>query len=199
VDEIRTDGQRTRDLLEELLDGEDDQQSFTLERAVCDQTTDPPQDALAAVQVESLESAIQLLASEIAQIRLSLGVCPPADVPQAPPSVLASGTSNESKTTEYVEIDVQVRQVELIITGQIPTAFRLYRNDPDGEMQGKFGNLCIAYPGSTGGFAPDAFQQWCWTRRTILDVGRPLRNLRYVRIFVRPGLSWVLYDTGLRN
>jgi hypothetical protein len=197
--EIEREGRRTREDIKEALEDLLGEGEFAISQAFCDTTGDEPVDNVRTEPFQDIADAISALSQEVANIRLQLGVCPPQAIPQEPATVLASGTSTESKTTEYVEINVQVRQVELIITGQIPTAFRLYRNDPDGEMQGKFGNLCIAYAGSTGGFAPDAFQQWCWTRRTILDVGSPLRNPRYVRIFVRPGLSWVLYDTGLRN
>jgi hypothetical protein len=112
--------------------------------------------------------------------------------------ILGTGVHNYWTKVSYVPIGDEVRQVELIITGTIPSEVNLYEKDSS-EQQGKFGNICVAYPGTTGGHAPDAFQQWCWTRRTVLDVPAPRRGGRFIRVFTRAALSWVLYDTGLRE
>jgi hypothetical protein len=178
------------------LQGDDD---WSIERTFCDTSTDPPNEQTVEATFQSLNEAFLALSQELAALRLQFGVCEIEPLDNVQPTVIGQATSSESRTVEYIEISPLVRQVELIITGSIPTPFRLYRSDADGEQQGKFGNLTIAYQGTTGGFAPDAFQQWAWTRRTILNCGEPLRSPRYVRVFVQPGLSWVLYDTGLRN
>lgn len=146
-----------------------------------------------------LSQAFTFLAAEVAAIRQQLGVCEDADPEDENPNVLEQGEATEGETVWYVQLPAVTRQVELIITGQIPKSFRLYDTTLSGEQQGKFGGLTLSYPGSAGGQTADAFHQWCWTRRTSLYVGPPLRETRFIRVYVKPGLLWTLYDTGLRN
>lgn len=147
----------------------------------------------------ALAPALGFLSRQIADIKAQVIPCSDLDAANVAPILLASGTMTTAESVAYVAIGFDVREVELIIVGTIPASLRLYDTTQSGEQQGKFGSICKSYPGVTGGHAPDAFHQWAWTRRTLLNVGEASRAGREVRIYLRAGLSWVLYDTGVRS
>jgi hypothetical protein len=149
--------------------------------------------------VRTLSKALAQISAEVAKVHLLLDPCPSSDGGNEDPILLGTGTMSHGETVAYVPLPESTRQVELIITGTLPTELRLYDTTQSGEQQGKFGSICVAYPGVTGGNAPDAFHQWAWTRRTLLATGKPVRPGRKLRIYLRAGLSWVLYDTGVRS
>jgi hypothetical protein len=149
--------------------------------------------------VRTLSKALAQISAEVAKVHLLLDPCPSSEGGNEDPILLDTGTMSHGETVAYVPLPESTRQVELIITGTLPTELRLYDTTQSGEQQGKFGSICVAYPGVTGGNAPDAFHQWAWTRRTLLATGKPVRPGRKLRIYLRAGLSWVLYDTGVRS
>jgi hypothetical protein len=199
---VRQEAERIRDLIEDVLDvlSSDSQepsisQSGTLARPECDENGQP---FVASVAFESLPEAFDLLSIELAQVRYSLGLCdrPPA---QSDPSIVASGTATLGNTVEYVGISDDVREVELVITGEIPKSVRTFRGWGDDEQQSKFGFISAAYSMISGGFGRAEPEILVWTRRTVLQLGEPYRAGRRVRVFLKPGLSWILRDTGLRT
>jgi hypothetical protein len=150
-------------------------------------------------EVTTLSTALEMISGEIAKITGTTDLCAVGGDGQEMPGVLGSGTMTEAQTVQYVPIGIEVRQVELLITGPLPAGLRLFDTTASGEQQGKFGSIVQAYPGVTGGFASEGFHQWAWTRRTSLYLGQPIRPIRRVRVYLRAGLSWTLYDTGLRS
>lgn len=165
----------------------------------CDTTADPPAPLKENQDAKDLTTAFNLLGQEIAAIREQFTICPPAPLEQAEHSEMAKDTATEGKTVWYVPLPAEVKQVELIITGELPKSFRLYETSADGEQQAKFGALALSCSGVTGGHTANSFHQWCWTRRTSMYLGNRSPRENFLRVYVRSGLSWVLYDTGLRE
>lgn len=202
-DIVRDEGRRLREALKDLADVLGNRAGCEvmtdIPTWVCDDTGNGYVEQKVSQTAANLSQAFNLLAEEVAAIRQKLGICDESTMQNADPSILAQDTATEGQTVWYVQLPALVRQVELIISGQIPTAFRLYDTTLSGEQQGKFGSITLSYPGSAGGNTADAFHQWAWTRRTSLYVDKPLRETRYIRVYVKSGLSWILYDTGLRN
>lgn len=165
----------------------------------CDTTADPPAPLKENQDAKDLTTAFNLLGQEIAAIREQFTICPPAPLEQAEHSEIAKDTATEGKTVWYVPLPAEVKQVELIITGELPKSFRLYETSADGEQQAKFGALALSCSGVTGGHTANSFHQWCWTRRTSMYLGNRSPRENFLRVYVRSGLSWVLYDTGLRE
>jgi hypothetical protein len=114
------------------------------------------------------------------------------------PEVLAGGTSTLQQDVVYVPVNAEVRQVELEIRGAIPGDVRLYAGSGLNQEQGKFGAIQAAYRFIAPSFSVFGHQQWVWTRGTILDIPEYRGRQKYVRVFLKPGLNWALYDTGLR-
>jgi hypothetical protein len=165
----------------------------------CDLDADPPAPKEEKLEAKDLNTAIELIGGALSTIQQQFALCPPAPVEQAEHSELAKDKATEQKTVWYIAIPVATRQVELIITGELPKSFRLYDTSADGEQQAKFGALALSCAGVTGGNTANSFHQWCWTRRTSMYVGHRSPKETFLRIYVRSGLSWVLYDTGLRE
>jgi hypothetical protein len=165
----------------------------------CDTTADPPTPKREDQAAKDLTTAINLIGESLAVIREQFEVCPPPPIEQAEHSELAKDTATESKTVWYIPLPPETCQVELIITGELPKAFRLYETSADGEQQAKFGAISLSCAGVTGGNTANAFHQWCWTRRTALYIGNRSPRENFLRVYIRSGLSWVLYDTGLRE
>lgn len=202
--ELLREAGRIRDLIEEAVkqlldDCKDLCDEAQLTQVFCDVIDGQPTTATRFETYTALAPALGFLSREIAEIKRLADPCPEPPPASVPHSLLASGIMVEGDNVSYVDISPEVRQVELIITGQLPNSLRLYDSTLAGEQQGKFGAITIAYPGVTGGNAPDAFHQWAWTRRTSFYVGPPIRPDRRIRIILKSGLSWVLYDTGLRS
>lgn len=165
----------------------------------CDTTADPPTPTEDRKQAKDLATAITLIGESLGLIQQQFAICPPAPIDQADHSQIANDTATESKTVWYIPLASEVRQVELIITGELPKSFRLYDTSADGEQQAKFGALALSCAGVTGGNTANSFHQWCWTRRTSMYVGHRSPRENFLRVYIRSGLSWVLYDTGLRE
>lgn len=165
----------------------------------CDTTADPPAPAEERKKADDLKTAINLIGESLGLIQQQFAICPPPPIEQAEHSEITKDTATEGKTVWYVPLPAQVRQVELIITGELPKSFRLYETSADGEQQAKFGALALSCSGVTGGHTANSFHQWCWTRRTSMYLGNRSPRENFLRVYVRSGLSWVLYDTGLRE
>jgi len=202
--EFRSESQRLRDLIEDavrrlLEDCKDLCTPATITRTECLPIDGTLTQVSVFQQATTLSTALELISGEIAKITGTTDLCAVGGVEQGEPGVLGSGTMTEAQTVQYVPIGIEVRQVELLITGPLPAGLRLFDTTASGEQQGKFGSIVQAYPGVTGGFASEGFHQWAWTRRTSLFLGQPIRPIRRVRVYLRAGLSWTLYDTGLRS
>jgi len=202
--EFRSESSRLRDLIEDavrrlLEDCKDLCEPATMTRTECIAIDDTLTQVSVFQQATTLSTALEVLSGEIAKIAGTTDLCAVGGVEQGEPGVLGSGTMTEAQTVQYVPIGIVVRQVELLITGPLPVDLRLFDTTASGEEQAKFGSIVQAYPGVTGGFASEGFHQWAWTRRTSLFLGQPIRPIRRVRVYLRAGLSWTLYDTGLRS
>jgi hypothetical protein len=142
---------------------------------------------------------VTLLEIEQLVFQLNMQVLGTISFEQDNPVLVGGGASTLQQEVHYFPLPEDTRQCELIITGQIPPDIRFYRKAVDDENQAKFGSISVAYAGVTGGYSTAGFHQWAWTRRTILDCYPKLRNDRFVRVFLKAGLSFVVYDTGLRE
>ena len=148
---------------------------------------------------QSLVDVVSSLSGQLALAVQSVLDCSDSQGQNVPPSLIKTGLSTVREEVDYVEISPEVRQIELIITGTIPSSIKLFGTSQSSEPMAKFGSVSVAYNGSTGGQAVEGFHEWCWTRRTLLTLGEPLRSPRFVRVFAQRGLSWAMYDTGIRT
>lgn len=113
-------------------------------------------------------------------------------------TLLASGFSGTGDTITYTDvISEDVRSVILVITGAINKLFQAYKVTAT-EIEGKFGHVGISVAAPNGGKAYLGERaQDVWTRETIYkipDVNLPKR----VRVSLKPGFNWLLYDSGER-
>lgn len=114
------------------------------------------------------------------------------------PTLLLSGFSGTSDTITYSEVlSDEIKSVYLVITGAINKLFQAYKVTPT-EIEGKFGHVGIATLAPNGNMAYLGERaQDVWTRHTLYRI--PEVNLpKRVRISLKPGFNWLLYDSGER-
>lgn len=141
----------------------------------------------------STSPAWAVLFEELFNIRQALCAARPDHVP---PSMLASGTCTHDERTFVVPVSNDTLSVMLKLSG-IPENLNIYAFENDG-IHAQFGNLCeVIKVGQDD--CIDAMQGYVWRDRTFLHLSEPDQFPRAVRVFLKPGVSWELYDTGRRK
>lgn len=137
--------------------------------------------------------AISLLFEELFNIRQALCAAMPNHVP---PSILSSGSCTHETRTFVVPVSEDVLSVVLKLTGW-PDSLNVYAFENDG-IHAQFGNISeVITVGSEQ--CIDAMQGYVWRDSTFLHLSPPDKFPRAVRVFLKPGVSWELYDSGRRK
>jgi hypothetical protein len=112
--------------------------------------------------------------------------------------LIASGDSSSTSDIIYIDLADNIRSVLLILTGTLPASISLYRTvDDSSEAQAKFGNIGISIQAPGDANAAIADQGFIWTRRTYYQCP-PCSLPRKIRLSLKTGLAWILYDSGER-
>lgn len=114
---------------------------------------------------------------------------------QVAPSLIASGTTSFSNRAELVQVGAGVVSVQLRITEYDRKLVPVFSVDDFQGAEGKFGSLSIGLADDVVG---GGVFQAVYTTSTIVRLPGHLKN-RGVRIGLKPGISWQLYDTGERS
>jgi hypothetical protein len=129
------------------------------------------------------------LFGEIAKLLLKTA----CSVKQLDPALIGSGTSSLDQRVYYIPIGDEIKTVIFIISGELPSSLSIYSTV--NETQTKFGNLSL----SVGGNNMDSDPGWIWTRNTVYRVPETKLAPKSIRINLKPGLDWKLYDSGERQ
>jgi hypothetical protein len=116
------------------------------------------------------------------------------------PSVIASGTSLEGDQVSVVPITNQdSRLFALVLKPPFPNSVRLYQLGGATQTEGNFGTASLAYQvGTTSYTAVHGSPLNVATPATLIAVPNlPLQA--YIRISLKVGVSWELWDMGLRQ
>ena len=116
------------------------------------------------------------------------------------PSIIAEGTSEVGNQVSFIEISNNyARLFALRLLEPFPSTVRLYQLGGESGTEGDYGacGLCVQVPG-TSQYANYGDRLNVFTPATLIPV--PYIGLQvYIRVSLKVGLSWQLWDLGVRK
>lgn len=148
----------------------------------------------------STEAEIMETFEQIAELRTEqcLRECE-CDYVIGDPFVIGRATTTYEQNVFYHSILDECVSVILMIEGAIPPNINLYKLSANQETEGKFGNLSVAKQAPGGGYAMCGDAVFVWTQKTFYPIPVEAGRERYIRVSLKPGLTYTLYDSGERK
>lgn len=138
---------------------------------------------------------LQLVVDLIGE-RARINKCKPAPVE---PTVISSGNSSPVSPVTYIVVSSEVVSIHLILVGSIPPHIQIYKLAGEVEAEAKYGHIGEAFIAPNGNCSYEASRaQDVWTRHTFFRLSHSQLQKR-LRLSLKPGLSWVIFDSGERG
>lgn len=120
---------------------------------------------------------------------------------QETPVLLQAGTVGEGNRIVTIGIPGACQQVFLKILEPIPPTVNLYAYDAEGPPNGKFGTIQLRSRNfrGIGGAWVEATAGYIWTTQTFYDCPGNESYSKVIRLTLRPGINYELYDSGIRK
>lgn len=122
------------------------------------------------------------------------------DMTKVSPELLFSGEMTDENRVFETGLLKKVEFVYLVIKEPIPPSVSLYAIAQGEDPNGKFGVIQSRYLDQDGGLGGrDSVAGFVWTTFTVHPVPTLAGLVKGVRIILRPGCVWELYDSGIRK
>ncbi len=143
---------------------------------------------------EELKNILECIDSLIRQINCS------QEIERGPKSLIAEGTAIVGDSV----VRLPIGQRNSILYGlEVETSNefrdRVYKldSDPD-DMEAAFGNACFEYESANSGGYTETEIRIAFRKFTVLQVSNPIILPTFIRLSLRAGLAWKLYDLNVK-